>query len=235
MSVHPTPLALQVASIREAILTQESHAWIPAVVHALIIACLARIFGRLEDMIRLWHAGQLPLPLARTLRHAAPTPGFRRWSTVSGRRATPLPVMPSPDSTAPTAAAIALRCVPAAPVLTSAAQRASPSPLHAVRRSARAPPSDRPAHFLKNLRLRGRLAVSFSLHIRNNQAKSAPLKANSPAATSKPPFYVNPSAAANGPDTPGTPAPRRSASSPGTAPPRSRTQSSPPGRSGARC
>jgi len=60
-----SPLADTVASLRVATLATQAHACVPAAIHALILACLARIFGRLEDMIRAWQAGLLPLPSQR--------------------------------------------------------------------------------------------------------------------------------------------------------------------------
>jgi len=48
---------------------EESRApfWLPDALHATLMALLARIFGRLEDMIRLWQAGLLPPPALRSL------------------------------------------------------------------------------------------------------------------------------------------------------------------------
>ncbi len=65
MPPHPSPLADSVATLRAATLATPAHAWLPAAIHALILACLARIFGRLEEMIRLWQAGLLPPPTHR--------------------------------------------------------------------------------------------------------------------------------------------------------------------------
>ncbi len=65
MPPHPSPLADSVASLRAATLATPAHAWLPAAIHALILACLARILGRLEEMIRLWQAGLLPPPVPR--------------------------------------------------------------------------------------------------------------------------------------------------------------------------
>ncbi len=65
MPPHPSPLADTVASLRIATLATPAHAWLPAAIHALILACLARILGRLEEMIRLWQAGLLPPPVQR--------------------------------------------------------------------------------------------------------------------------------------------------------------------------
>jgi len=62
MLIHQPSLADQTAALRTAILAEDAPCWLPDAVHALIMACLARIFGRLEDMIRLWQAGILPPP-----------------------------------------------------------------------------------------------------------------------------------------------------------------------------
>jgi hypothetical protein len=87
MSPHPSPLADSVASLRVATLATQAHAWLPAAIHALILACLARILGRLEEMIRLWQAGLLPLPMARpgTVRAnpANPWPREARQDSIS--------------------------------------------------------------------------------------------------------------------------------------------------------
>ncbi len=52
----------QIARLQGAFLTQEKCAWIPNAIHALIIACLARIFARLEQILLQWQSEQLPLP-----------------------------------------------------------------------------------------------------------------------------------------------------------------------------
>ncbi len=72
----PSPLAESVASLRVAMLATPAHACVPTAIHALILACLARILGRLEDMIRAWQAGQLPPPTQRP-RTARATPCAR--------------------------------------------------------------------------------------------------------------------------------------------------------------
>ncbi len=64
MSPPLSPLAETVASLRVATLATPAHAWVPEAIHALILACLVRLFGRLEEMIRLWQAGLLPPPPA---------------------------------------------------------------------------------------------------------------------------------------------------------------------------
>ena len=79
MSSHPSPLADKVVHPRLATLATPAHAWVPQAIHALILACLARLFGRLEEMIRLWQAGLLPAPIQRpsTPRTPSARPGPR--------------------------------------------------------------------------------------------------------------------------------------------------------------
>jgi len=60
------PLGDQFARLRDIAQAQETCAWIPAAIQDLIMACLMRIFGRLEQLVRLWQAGALPLPPIRT-------------------------------------------------------------------------------------------------------------------------------------------------------------------------
>jgi hypothetical protein len=66
MPPHPSPLADTVAALRVATLATPAHACVPQAIHALILACLARIFGRLEEMIRLWQSGCTPPPTTRS-------------------------------------------------------------------------------------------------------------------------------------------------------------------------
>jgi hypothetical protein len=87
----PSPLADTVASLRVATLAIPAHACVPAAIHALILACLARILGRLEEMIRAWHAGQLAPPTrcpgtARTPA-MAPRPNSAPFASAPRRRA----------------------------------------------------------------------------------------------------------------------------------------------------
>ena len=60
----PSTLADEVARLGTATTSVPAPVWLPDAVHALIMACLARLFGRLEEMIRLWQAGLLPPPPA---------------------------------------------------------------------------------------------------------------------------------------------------------------------------
>lgn len=88
MSPHPSPLADTVASLRAATMATPAHAWLPAAIHALVLACLARLFGRLEEMIRLWQAGLLPPPAqrSRTAPASRPRAARRNPDSVHHRR-----------------------------------------------------------------------------------------------------------------------------------------------------
>ncbi len=57
-----SPLAARFAGLHAAVEADSKSAWIPAVIHAAIAAIFARIFGRLEQLIQLWQAGQLTQP-----------------------------------------------------------------------------------------------------------------------------------------------------------------------------
>ena len=65
MEIKSPGLAAQLAQLHTAIQAQETCFWLPAAVHALIMACLARIFSRLDQMLALWHVGLLPPPALR--------------------------------------------------------------------------------------------------------------------------------------------------------------------------
>ena len=67
MSIQPTPLGDQFTRINQALQAQEKCAWVPAAIHNLIMAILARIFGRLDQMLQLWQAGALPAPPIRAI------------------------------------------------------------------------------------------------------------------------------------------------------------------------
>jgi len=62
MLLKPQPLADQFASLRAAAEADQAQAWLPASLHALIAACFARLFARLEQLVLLWQSGQLPHP-----------------------------------------------------------------------------------------------------------------------------------------------------------------------------
>jgi len=61
MSIPPS-LADQFGSLRNIAEEDSARGWLPASVQTLIMAFLARIFGRLEQMFLLWQSGDLPNP-----------------------------------------------------------------------------------------------------------------------------------------------------------------------------
>lgn len=70
MTQHPSPLGDAIANLRKA--PAGTHrGMLPEALHTLITAILARIFARLEAILRLWQAGELPTP---TPRHRAAAP-----------------------------------------------------------------------------------------------------------------------------------------------------------------
>ena len=81
-----TSLSDQLAGLCTTLTAGEAPCWMPDRVHALIIACLARIFARLENVLTLWQAGQLP-PLPPRPASTAPrtqnprAPGPRRTTS----------------------------------------------------------------------------------------------------------------------------------------------------------
>ena len=83
METHTPSLGDQIARLRGTAQAQEKCAWIPAAIHALIIAVLTRIFGRLEQIFHLWQSGDLPAPQIRTPR----APHSRATSRRTGHRA----------------------------------------------------------------------------------------------------------------------------------------------------
>ena len=68
MEQTPPSLGDRIATLRMQALARENCVYIPDAIHALIIACLARIYARLEDLVRLWQAGALPLAAPRATR-----------------------------------------------------------------------------------------------------------------------------------------------------------------------
>jgi len=85
MPPHPTPLAEGVSALRRAAETAPAHGWIPAPIHQLLMALLTRLFGRLETMIALWQAGQLPpqapgSPRTQTARTQTTRPPHARYA-----------------------------------------------------------------------------------------------------------------------------------------------------------
>ena len=86
MSGHPTlgaPIALHPP--RKGAL--ENRALLPAAIHTLILAALARLFDRLEQLLLLWRTADLPSPAPPTApRRRAPAPRHRAPRVKSTRR-----------------------------------------------------------------------------------------------------------------------------------------------------
>ena len=120
MLIQSSPLGAQIASFQAANAAQETRAWLPATLHALIAAIFARIFGRLEQLIALWQSGTLPpasIPRpqsqdAATAPHpTSPGASHRANPTTRTRATTATPAAiihttPSPPRTAPSARSI---------------------------------------------------------------------------------------------------------------------------------
>ncbi|MCC6718278.1 MAG: hypothetical protein IT555_10365 [Acetobacteraceae bacterium] len=139
MLSHPPTLNQQIAGLRSAISADQAPAWLPDALHALIIAILARLLGRLEAMIQLWQSGQLPPPPLRApARHTTPrrqtrSHAPRPHASESPRRAIAPPGAPMPASRAPAITRAASRTPP---IPTPHRGFAAPPPPH----PARAPP-----------------------------------------------------------------------------------------------
>ena len=56
MTKEPIPLATQLASMRAAAEAHTGRCWLTRALEAMIMAALARIFARLENLVRLWQA-----------------------------------------------------------------------------------------------------------------------------------------------------------------------------------
>ena len=69
MLIQSPPLADQFASLRADFAASPHRGWLPSALHALILACLAHIFGRLDQIFLLLQAGALPI---QAIRHTSP-------------------------------------------------------------------------------------------------------------------------------------------------------------------
>ena len=117
MEIKSPGLAAQLAQLHTAIQAQETCFWLPAAVHALIMACLARIFSRLDQMLALWHVGLLPPPAFRATAppvtaRAPQAPKHKSNNRISRARA---PNLLSPCVVPCTAKNPRLRAAPQAP------------------------------------------------------------------------------------------------------------------------
>lgn len=125
MLVSDPPLAQQVAGIRAGVHAQADHyavrSGVVAALHVLILACLARLLARFEDILALWQAGQLP---HRPAAHPIST------GPIAPRSGTPrTPTRPRS---------------PRAPRLRRARVTAAPSEAPRANQAARHPPSTSP-------------------------------------------------------------------------------------------
>ncbi len=118
MSEHSTtPLAHQVAimaaEMRAAADHQAAEAGLIAALHALILATLARLFDRLENMVALWAAGALP---ARAPRQPSPARPRAQAESHSPRTAPCRTSRARPHQVPPELSAVpAARSTPASP------------------------------------------------------------------------------------------------------------------------
>lgn len=71
METQAPSLGDKIAHLRRTAQAQEKCVWIPSAIHTLIMAALARIFGRLEQIFQLWQSGTLPTPPADASRAPA--------------------------------------------------------------------------------------------------------------------------------------------------------------------
>ena len=135
--MQPTPLSAQLAELRTAVSAADTRGWILDSVIGMIMACLMRIFDRLEQLLLLWQSGTLPLVQPRAvspgIRHGIPAPRAPRHRRAPSARPSTDALNPS-DDRAPEAAITPAPCPPAR------WPRLAP-PATTRPRSARAPPS----------------------------------------------------------------------------------------------
>jgi len=70
--IYPPVLSDHLGSLRASTAANVAPDWLPAALHALIMACLARLIGRLEQLVLLWRPATLPPPDHRRTRHHKP-------------------------------------------------------------------------------------------------------------------------------------------------------------------
>ena len=150
--------------------------WLPAPLCALIMASLARLFARLEQMLRLWQSGAFPVPSVRhTLRRIAQPrkPGAHAPRHRLARRRHHIPHIHRAPTPAP-------RPIPVTRTPSIARQypRAQPRRPHA----ARAPPGDHRSHRSRNPPLEGQHPRAYRVPVLPNPP--APRAVSSSSATS---------------------------------------------------
>ena len=142
-STEPT-LTQELARLRQSAEADDAHGWLPAALHALIMACLARIFGRLEQVFLLWTAGDLPPPRPITPPAAMRAPSHpkthhtaRQPRTYTRARTTKRAITRQRTRTtpAPSLTPAPKRGIPAVPPPSNA--RAPPPPRAPIRRNNR--------------------------------------------------------------------------------------------------
>lgn len=169
MKSNSHPLGDKIAGLHRSVLAQEKCALLPAAVHALIMACLARIFTRLEELLRLWQAGMLPIAAPQG---AAPLPP--RHATASGRLRRRAPTNTPPKNAQADAATIAARQpVPGAEpaFLPSRPAMSVPCPR---RRSARDPPTHVRSPWPRSPVRARRATVPITFRYHNKQTTNMP-------------------------------------------------------------
>ena len=105
MDSHSPALSEQIAGLRRAVQATPAAAWLPATLHALIIACFARLFTRLEQMLQLWQSGDLVIPetptRATTTRATTKSPHRRRAPSAPRRHSRPIRARQAATQAAP--------------------------------------------------------------------------------------------------------------------------------------
>ena len=159
----PSLLAQHVAGIHAELRAEADHhaaqAGVIAALHALILTALARLFARLDDLLALWQAGQLPPLIARA-------PASRPKSAVNLRvRAT------STRRRTPAARATTSETTPA----TRISAPSSPRPQHAARpvSAPKTGPPPRPAFPRQSAPSSEGPTMLVSLRLRNYKSKSS--------------------------------------------------------------
>jgi hypothetical protein len=159
MHTSPSPLADDLARLRATAQAESVCRGPRDVLAALLMACLARLFARLEDMLRLWQSGQLPPPPPPRAQAEPPTahpgsvppqPRAASWS-FSAWLSGLWPFAATPDFRPPASARVSSRWPSAR--ATSSPRAARPAPAGPARLASQdtdhapaPPPRPMPAH-----------------------------------------------------------------------------------------
>ena len=95
MLIHQPTLAGQFASLRATAQADDARGWLPASLHALIMACLVRLFSRLEQLVLAWQSGTLPALHQAAARTPAAGPAGEAAPTLQLRQAQPAAAPPA--------------------------------------------------------------------------------------------------------------------------------------------